>query len=165
MVKDTLGLKSNPALHYDSTDIDECGSGAHDCSSVAVCLNTPGSYNCSCHDGYDGDGLNCTGASLVDGNIRVFIHVHGYCYTPVYWGPIHNTRLLMNMHAYLKPHVKDETLDKVKYGSRVLLYVVTGNCCRVLISWVGIVFIQLPVLHAIWHGLLTLGTHVQWGLL
>ena len=54
-------------LPYDSTDIDECASGTHDCSSVALCLNTAGSYNCSCHDGYDGDGFNCTGTLLVDG--------------------------------------------------------------------------------------------------
>ena len=52
--------------HYNFADIDECASGAHVCSDVALCLNTPGSYNCSCLDGYDGDGFNCTGALLVD---------------------------------------------------------------------------------------------------
>ena len=32
------------------TDIDECSTNSHGCSQV--CINTDGSYNCSCHDGY-----------------------------------------------------------------------------------------------------------------
>ena len=31
-------------------DTDECGTNAHGCSQV--CINTDGSYNCSCRDGY-----------------------------------------------------------------------------------------------------------------
>ena len=38
-------------------DIDECIQGSHDClQSLAFCSNTNGSYNCTCHDGYMGDG-------------------------------------------------------------------------------------------------------------
>ena len=58
---------------YDCTDIDECASGAHVCSDVALCLNAPGSYNCSCLDGYDGDGFNCTGVLLVDGKAGLIV--------------------------------------------------------------------------------------------
>ena len=43
------------------TDIDECNSGVQNCSGFALCHNTPGGYNCSCLDGHDGDGYNCTG--------------------------------------------------------------------------------------------------------
>ena len=43
-------------------DIDECASGSHSCvSGIATCSNTVGSYNCSCKQGYYGDGqTSCT---------------------------------------------------------------------------------------------------------
>ncbi|KAJ0442170.1 putative EGF-like domain-containing protein [Helianthus annuus] len=37
------------------TDINECEDPNNLCG--AVCTNTPGSYTCSCEDGYVGDGL------------------------------------------------------------------------------------------------------------
>ena len=43
-------------------DIDECTSlGDNDCGSNALCTNTNGSYSCNCKDGFQGDGINCTG--------------------------------------------------------------------------------------------------------
>ena len=43
-----------------STDINECTSGLHNCSSSrATCTNTVGSYNCSCVNPYTGDGRAC----------------------------------------------------------------------------------------------------------
>ena len=41
------------------TDIDECALELHKCSDNAVCSDTEGSYNCTCVDGYEGDGMNC----------------------------------------------------------------------------------------------------------
>ncbi|XP_068733688.1 protein kinase C-binding protein NELL2-like isoform X1 [Montipora capricornis] len=41
-------------------DINECSTGNHNCSHVAVCNNTFGSYNCTCKKGYAGDGRNCS---------------------------------------------------------------------------------------------------------
>ena len=39
------------------TDIDECTAGVHTClRGTAMCINTIGSYNCSCNLGYVGDG-------------------------------------------------------------------------------------------------------------
>lgn len=32
-------------------DIDECGTDASSCSQI--CINTEGSYDCSCNDGYE----------------------------------------------------------------------------------------------------------------
>ena len=43
------------------TDIDECEDGPNNCSTVANCTNTLGSYSCQCYIGYTGDGVNCTG--------------------------------------------------------------------------------------------------------
>ena len=47
------------------SDINECEGGAYNCSSNAVCMNTKGSYNCTCKSGYEGDGNNCTGDIFV----------------------------------------------------------------------------------------------------
>ncbi|XP_067047317.1 uncharacterized protein [Acropora muricata] len=42
-------------------DIDECSSAANECHQNALCQNTKGSYNCTCKDGFEGDGKNCSG--------------------------------------------------------------------------------------------------------
>ena len=42
-------------------DIDECTVGTHICDVNADCNNTQGSYNCTCTDGFIGDGLDCSG--------------------------------------------------------------------------------------------------------
>ena len=31
------------------------------CDTMATCMNTMGSYECTCNEGYEGDGLMCTG--------------------------------------------------------------------------------------------------------
>jgi hypothetical protein len=43
------------------TEVDECSLGTHDCDPDATCTNVPpGSYTCTCNDGYEGDGKMCT---------------------------------------------------------------------------------------------------------
>ena len=42
-------------------DIDECAISNGGCSPHADCVNTNGSFNCSCRDGYHGDGFRCIG--------------------------------------------------------------------------------------------------------
>ena len=44
-----------------SVDINECDEGSDGCDTNASCMNTPGSYQCSCYYGYEGDGRTCTG--------------------------------------------------------------------------------------------------------
>ena len=42
-------------------DLDECNDdwASNNCDTNAQCVNTFGSYNCSCISGFEGDGLNC----------------------------------------------------------------------------------------------------------
>ena len=42
-------------------DEDECSTIADVCDVNAICENTPGSYNCTCQEGYAGDGKTCIG--------------------------------------------------------------------------------------------------------
>ena len=42
------------------TDIDECLIGTQDCDVHGFCNDTDGSYNCTCLQGYEGDGFNCS---------------------------------------------------------------------------------------------------------
>ena len=41
--------------------MDECSLGMNDCHVNATCNNTEGSYNCSCKNGFTGDGFTCKG--------------------------------------------------------------------------------------------------------
>ena len=40
-------------------DVDECFEGFNDCHIFADCLNTVGSYQCICSNGYIGNGTDC----------------------------------------------------------------------------------------------------------
>ena len=42
-------------------DISECENDPSICDTNANCINTAGSYMCSCSSGYTGDGAMCTG--------------------------------------------------------------------------------------------------------
>jgi len=40
-------------------DIDECADETHDCDTFATCSNSPGSFACTCNEGFAGDGKTC----------------------------------------------------------------------------------------------------------
>ncbi|CAH3153633.1 unnamed protein product, partial [Porites evermanni] len=42
----------------------ECQISSHNCSNNAICINTKGSFNCSCKPGYSGNGHDCSGGCL-----------------------------------------------------------------------------------------------------
>lgn len=66
-------------------DFDECGNSQfHDCSEYAQCFNLPGTYTCSCKEGYSDLSEN----SLYPGRICSAeligcekCHYHGTCYS------------------------------------------------------------------------------------
>ena len=43
-------------------DINECSSSP--CSSDATCSNTDGSFQCTCNNGFSGDGTICIGRKI-----------------------------------------------------------------------------------------------------
>ena len=56
------------SVHVDVTvsDINECDRNTDDCSEIgSVCENIPGSYRCSCMDGYIGNGKVCNGTCYI----------------------------------------------------------------------------------------------------
>ncbi|KAL9963248.1 hypothetical protein ACROYT_G032429 [Oculina patagonica] len=58
-------------------DIDECVTAEeHKCDANADCVNTHGSYNCSCKSGYTGDRLNCSEEHKCDANADC-VNTHG----------------------------------------------------------------------------------------
>ena len=42
-------------------DINECKRKLDNCDANADCSNTVGNFTCTCKDGYEGDGVSCTG--------------------------------------------------------------------------------------------------------
>ena len=46
-------------------DVDECDLELDGCHGNASCLNSNGSFECLCNDGYDGDGFLCTGLRIL----------------------------------------------------------------------------------------------------
>ena len=46
--------------------VDECADPAlNNCHADATCTNTVGSYTCSCDVGYTGNGVTCSGSTLL----------------------------------------------------------------------------------------------------
>ena len=58
---DRLCMKYSISISSVLPDIDECLSGSHACDVTANCTNTDGSHNCTCKEGYTGDGQSCQG--------------------------------------------------------------------------------------------------------
>lgn len=45
-------------------DVDECELGTDLCNGNAFCTNNIGLYQCSCLQGYQGDGYDCRGEEM-----------------------------------------------------------------------------------------------------
>ena len=58
---DRLTMKYYISISFLILDIDECLDRSHACDVTANCTNTDGSHNCTCKEGYTGDGHSCQG--------------------------------------------------------------------------------------------------------
>ena len=48
------------------------------CDEDAFCTNTDGGYNCTCNDGFQGDGFNCTDIDeCLEGKVKVYLDFSG----------------------------------------------------------------------------------------
>ena len=54
-------MKYSISISFVLLDINECLNGSHACNVTANCINTDGSHNCTCKEGYTGDGQSCQG--------------------------------------------------------------------------------------------------------
>ena len=52
-------------------DIPECALGHDDCHVNATCSETPGSFECTCNQGFSGDGRDCQGNFLLPFSVCV----------------------------------------------------------------------------------------------
>ena len=59
--KDGYMESSGVDMNTNCEEVNECGTGSHECDVNADCTNTIGSYNCKCKNGYQGDGASCQG--------------------------------------------------------------------------------------------------------
>ena len=57
-------------------DIVECELSP--CNESATCSDTDGSFECTCTDGYSGDGFNCTSQSQIMCTLEHFLYINLY---------------------------------------------------------------------------------------
>ena len=62
----SVGQKNRPRflVIVNCADIDECAANNGGCSLNADCVNTNGSFNCSCKNNFYGDGYVCFGITI-----------------------------------------------------------------------------------------------------
>ena len=54
-------------LYIQPAGINECELEMHTCHVNANCTDTIGGFKCTCGEGFEGDGFNCTGKKLMNG--------------------------------------------------------------------------------------------------
>ena len=63
-----------------SLDVDECSDVAFSCPSNTVCVNTDGSYRCTCKAGYTRLGERCEGECFLGRRQRYLVDVVGWLF-------------------------------------------------------------------------------------
>ena len=58
-------------------DINECELETYPCHFNANCTDTEGSFNCTCNEGFEGNGFSCAGTICI---IHIHYYVHMYIY-------------------------------------------------------------------------------------
>ena len=55
--------------HVDDLALEHYDGYSHNCHADANCTNTKGSFYCTCHTGYSGDGVTCLGTRYVHNEV------------------------------------------------------------------------------------------------
>ena len=63
------------ALVFLNLDHNECTNEEISCGLNAHCVNTAGSFQCKCNEGYTGEGNKCTGRFMLT-NATIYICIH-----------------------------------------------------------------------------------------
>ena len=88
-----IQIKLWKIIFLHTADIDECQDGVHDClPSVASCVNTLGSFNCSCNHGYIGDGKTRCKAPGKIGFKKFFSYVKSTYHLGSYINILYNSK-------------------------------------------------------------------------
>ena len=67
------------------SDTDECSLNTDKCVNNSHCTNTPGSYNCTCNSGFQGNGTkNCTGEVFIYSHTHTCTHTHTHMHTKIH---------------------------------------------------------------------------------
>ena len=61
------------------SNIDECITAEHNCSSQATCTDIMGSFNCMCNTGYSGNGINCSNVNECEERLHNCATEGGFC--------------------------------------------------------------------------------------
>ena len=66
-------------MSFGFADIDECSNDSHVCDANATCTNTIGSHNCTCKEGFTGNGRSCSGTLIFDLPSKSKVKNNVYC--------------------------------------------------------------------------------------
>jgi hypothetical protein len=116
-----------------TTDIDECAKTTHDCDNNANCINTEGSFKCTCQIGYKGNGTTCNGEGIFL-SIRTVADLYFPCICL-------NMHILMNYVACL--------FSSIYLSENILIHFAYILPCRrlgtnsVRFCWVKHIFVRL----------------------
>ena len=68
----------DPFILYYGADIDECAAETDTCHQEATCMDTDGSYICTCNSGYTGDGQICNGNQFPVSQCHLLASIIGF---------------------------------------------------------------------------------------
>ena len=93
-----------------NADINECVDNIHNCHTDAICNNTNGSFYCTCHNGYSGNGVNCSGTATIINYFFSYLFIYfEACFFLKIWWSIHPRKFSYDVS--IRPPVRTDPGD------------------------------------------------------